>query len=249
MTLFNQQTAVPEFKLFINSIPNVKVGSISDAQLWQYLQAGAKELERKLKVSLSPIEIFPDEPTSAELTALNSADYLVEPGYDLPPNFLSAQNFGAMQLRKVPVIAVHSITINYPGYNTAIFNIPMSWVRLDKKYGQIHLFPGNTPMISNSSIMTWQAMNSGQTIPHMIRVRYTAGIDASNGNYPDIVMLAQRMAALRMPQTAFLPQSGSISADGLSQSTSMDVQKLAAGLDDEIADLKKSLIGMVWGVL
>jgi hypothetical protein len=45
------------------------------------------------------------------------------------------------------------------------------------------------------------------------------------------------------------PTSASVSADGLSQSSSIDVDRLASDLDDQIAALRLKLLGPLWGVL
>lgn len=56
--------------------------------------------------------------------------------------------------------------------------------------------------------------------------------------------LIQKMAVLRIIEDAFVPQSGSISADGLSRSFSADAAKFAARVDDQLDALRQSLHGI-----
>ena len=86
-------------------------------------------------------------------------------------------------------------------------------------------------------------MAGGRVIPAMIRVRYVAGLKNVARDFPDLVDVVKKMAILRILQTAFLPQSGTISADGLSQSTSLDIQKWHDGVDDALDVLMQAIHG------
>jgi hypothetical protein len=86
-------------------------------------------------------------------------------------------------------------------------------------------------------------LSGGRNIPQMMHIRYTAGLKDVFTDYPDLVDLIYKMAALRMVEDAFLPQSGSISADGLSQTLSIDVDKYEATIEGKLDTLLQSLHG------
>jgi hypothetical protein len=225
------------------------LSALSDDTIWLKMVAAEAEVQRKLGVYLSPIEIFPSEPTPDELTALNGARYLVEPGYDLPPDFFAQGQFGFFTLRERPVISIAEIKLKYPNQGGASFTIPQEWIRLDNKYGQVSLFPSAISVTAPLSIFVMQAMGSGFNVPHMIRVRYTAGLSNTSEFFPDVVDLVRRVAVLRLLHDSVLPQSGSISGDGLSESISTDMDKLQGATDDMINTLKMQLVGPVFGVM
>ena len=61
--------------------------------------------------------------------------------------------------------------------------------------------------------------------------------------------MVKRMASLKLLKTAFLPQSGSISADGLSQSSSVDVSKWQDEIDHDLGALRNAIHGIRFAVL
>lgn len=223
--------------------------SVTDDAIWAKLLAAEADLSRRLQVSFGPLEVFPEQPTDAEISALNGNPFIVEPGYNLPPDFFGLGNFGMFQLRQRPVISITQVKLVYPNAGGVSFIIPDNWIRLDNKYGHVHLFPTAQTITAPLTLMTLQAVGAGYDIPHMIRVHYIAGIDANNGLYPDIVDLVKRMAVLRLLYDSFLPSSGSLSADGLSESQSTDLSKMQDGLENQIETLKQSLLGVVFTVL
>lgn len=226
-----------------------KLANVSDDSIWAKLVAAESDLSRRLGIPLSPIEIFHTQPTQLEIDALNGARYLVEPGYDMVPDFFSVGKYGYFTLRQTPVIDIHEIKFIYPNLGGQVFTVPPEWIKLDHKYGHVHLFPSAQSVSAPLAMVTLQAISAGVIVPHMIRVRYTAGLSNTSTLYPDIIDLVKRMAVLRMIHDAFVPQSESISADGLSQSNSADIAKMQEGIESQIANLKQSLVGMVWDVL
>ena len=76
----------------------------------------------------------------------------------------------------------------------------------------------------------------------MMQVRYQSGIDIND--YPDILDLIKQKAALSVLDDLFLPQSGSISADGLSESLSMDMNAHRDRIDQRISKLADTLKGV-----
>lgn len=228
---------------------NIDQSLILDEELWDYWLAAEAEAQRKLGLPLHPTQIFTDEPTEAEKTALGSMPYIVEPGYDLPPDFFSTQVWGTLKLRVCPVISVESIRLIYPSMSHTIFEVPSNWVKLDGKYGQVQITPGlgsiNTPL----AMVSVQAVTAGVRVPHMIRVKYKAGINGKSPEFADLVDLVKQMALLRILQGAFVPGSSSISADGLSQSISLDIDKHQDSVDQRLEQIRGRILGPIWGVL
>lgn len=98
------------------------------------------------------------------------------------------------------------------------------------------------------SFFLMSAIAAGRHIPGMIGVRYTSGLKNAAQEFPDLVTVIKRMAILRILKNAFLPQSSSISADGLSQSTSVDVGKWEEGIEHSLDTLNQSIHGIRFGV-
>jgi hypothetical protein len=253
MTIFaDQDAAIEEFKEYAAAAIKTYFGGVfpSDGSLYRKLLAAEADAARYLSVPLSPTEVFPDDPTDAELAELDGTPYLVEPGYDLTPDFFSVSSgFGTLLLRTRPILSVRSIKLIYPSFAATVFDIPMEWVRLDRKAGLVKIVPGAGSINAPLSIFSVQAMAGGYTVPYMIRVRYRAGIDATLPEYYDVRDTVFKMATLRLLQGAFIASSGSISADGLSESLSADVSKFGDDVDHSLDALKQKLLGPVWGVL
>ena len=91
--LFDSVIAVDELRgTRLGMVPKAYVkdiGSLSDAYLLSKLMAAEAEAARRLGFPITPTEFFPNEPTDAEIAALNGAPYLVESGYDFAPDFSS----------------------------------------------------------------------------------------------------------------------------------------------------------------
>lgn len=221
----------------------------ADATLTLKLKAAEKEVSRRLGIPLVPTEIFSTEPTESELAAISGKPYLVEPGYDLPPGMFSMSMGGSLKLRKKPVIRIDFIKIIYPTMENG-FEVPKAWIQCDKRFGMVSVVPGAGMMLATpGAAFATIALSSGLNVPYMVKVRYCAGLENVEEDHPDVMDLVLRMASLKVLEDCFLPQSGSISADGLSQSISSDASKYRDSIEAQISDLKDALSGPVWGVL
>lgn len=251
MTIFNQSEAVAELQNDrLPAVVNAYLGGImpTPAYLWNAVQVAEGEAARKLGVLLEPTEIFPLEPpTPEELAALDGKPYLVEPGYDMEGGWLGSFQWASIQLQRTPLIRVHSVKLVYPTINQPIYDVPLDWVYPDLKAGLLQFTPKPTAVALAPSIIGANLMARGGAVPQMVRVRYTAGLTPQHPRMAEIRDIIMRMVVLK--QLKFLPQSASISSDGLSQSKSIDVDKFAAAIDADLADLKESMRGPVWGVL
>ncbi len=222
------------------------------------LAAGVAELQRKLRFPIVPTYVFPG-PSFGAVGAMPASEqqfipdasmpFMVESGYDLPPGFLGVGQWGNISLYHRPVLQVIRIDFTYPGMPGASFTCPDSWMQLDRKGGRVHFFPVTGYSEAPISMVALQAVYAAQTIPLMVKARYVAGVDPSLPENADIVEAAYRMAMIQLLRDTFLPQSGSVSVDGLSQSVSADVDKLSATLDATLDTIRERVIGLTYGVL
>jgi hypothetical protein len=243
---------VPKFRyqrLALANSAGLDLSSLDDDYMWDKIVAAEAEVGRKLGVFLQATEVFSIEASDAALAAIGTRPYVIEPGYDLPPDFFQIGRFGAMRLNHTPVLSVTSMSLRHPALATSAFDVPPSWLMLVGKSGLLQVMPGSGVQTLPLALFTMQAMGSGYTIPQMIRVQYTAGLTPAHALYPEVVDATLRAATLLVLADALLPQSGSISADGLSQSLSQDVAKHQEALDAKLEGLRERIVGPVWGAL
>lgn len=212
----------------------------------QKLRAAEAEAERQLRVSFGPVVVLPEEAADAEIQALEAAGtrYRLEAAYDFEPAFWQGDRWGFIDLKQSPVISVEAIRFAYPDPLGSVFDVPIEWVRLDRKYGHVRLVPAAKQFTAPLSAFVMQALGAGRLVPFMVQVRYTAGIADAATDFPDLVDMVKKMAVLSLLQSAFLPSSGSISADGLSQSLGVDVKGWHDGIDRKMSELRDAIHGV-----
>lgn len=203
------------------------VGSVtvSDEYLWDKVRAAESEISNRLRVPLVPTRYFPRDPTEQELSELDGMPYVVEPGNDYRPDMFDRDKWGTIVTRARPIIDVLSIKFSYPAEQVGFFEIPTDWVNVDRKYGVVRIVPTSNALITSINGMMLTAVARGRTIPSMIRMVYDAGLEDIENNYPELINLIKKLAVLKVIGDAFLPQSGSLSSDGHSQSISIDMEK------------------------
>jgi len=167
----------------------------------------------------------------------------------MTPHFFGGSQWGFIDARHIPIIRVHSIRFVYPEPFDSIWEIPQDWIRMDRKYGHIRLVPGSKAFAAPLQSWVMQTLAGGRDIPHMIQVRYQVGLQDVRTEHPDLFDLIMRMAVLKIVEDQFLPQSGSISADGLSDSISVDTKNYRESVNDGLQRIKDHLHGirgMAW---
>jgi hypothetical protein len=204
--------------------------TVTDDYLWDKLRAAEAEAQRDLRVYFQPTALFPDTPTDVELAALNGAPWAIDPGYDFGPENFYHDKWGMIITRQKPIISVSSVRMVYPSPAALIYEFPADWIRLDRKYGHIRLVPSSSLSLGSLSANVMQLFSS-RMIPQAMQVRYVAGLENAAQDYPDLIDLVMKKAALKVIGDLFLPQSGSISADGLSQSFGADFAKYHESID------------------
>ncbi len=224
---------------------------LSDSYLEMQLRAAEAEAAIALRVFLSPTLVLPETATDAEKDALDEAGtpWAEEPGYDLEGDFFAGERWGYLVTRQRPIISVQSMRFVYPSPTSGVFDVPAAWIRVDKKYGHIRLVPGMQAFAAPMAAWVMQTMGGGRTIPQMIQLRYTAGLRNAAVQYPELLDLVQRMALLRVIQNQFPAASGSISADGLSESASIQPEKYQQDIDASLERLRQAIHGIQMTVL
>ena len=131
----------------------------------------------------------------------------------------------------------------YPSLTGNNFVVPTDWFRIDKKYGRINLVATSSVMTMPLNAFILSVLGGGRTVPLMLQIRYRAGLTEAETKYPDLINLIYKMAVLSILEDQFLPGSGSISADGLSQSLSFDATKYREDIDRHLGDLRDAIHG------
>ena len=209
-----------------NLFPNVV---LSDAYLLRMLHAAEAETSKQLRVLLEPTYVFPFTPADSDIAAIpGNLPWIEEPGYDYSPDFFEGDKWGYLVLRQKPLISVDYIRLSYPApMGQQFYVIPPDWIRPDKRYSVIRLVPFTASFTAPLGAFIMQALGGGATVPSMIQVGYTAGLKdvKTDPQWADLIDVISKKAALKVIEGAYLPQSGSISGDGLSQSMSLDTSK------------------------
>lgn len=227
-----------------------KASSLTDDFIYGKVIAAEADAARRLRVLLEPTTVFAGEPSADEITAVGTGLWIEESGYDYEPDLWNMEDWGYLVLRNKLVSSVTSVEFVYPSPVAGIFKMPDNWIRLDKKAGHLRFVPAGSNMsIGAMGSMMITMMAGGRNVPQMLKIRYVAGMVNAARDYPDLIDLIKKMAVLRIINDAFVPQSGSISADGLSQSFSADVDKFSAGIDSMIDTLRESIHGIRMCVL
>jgi hypothetical protein len=222
---------------------------LSAAYLQRKLLAAEADASRRLRVFFKPrmcLPVFASQEEIAGYAALTPpVPVYLEPGYDYSPDIYSGPRWGLLEVRQRPIVSIESITFTYPSPSDTLYTFPNDWIRPDNKYGVINLVPTQTAVqgISlNAYILS--AFSGGLTVPLTLQVRYMAGLQNVQDDYPDLVDLIFKMASLSILEEQYIPQSGSVSADGLSQSVSLDMDKYSEMIETRIERLRQSINGV-----
>ena len=248
----DQVTAVREMRrdrlisVAANLFPDV---TLDDDYLWFKLMSAEASASRALRCFFTPRECYAtgaDPNTIAALEAAGSVLY-EEPGYDFEPSMFSGGSWGAIETRQRPIINVNSIIFTYPAAASLLFEVPTTWLRVDKKYGRIQFVPLGTFMTGQLGGFVVSTIGSFE-MPLMVQISYRAGLQNAAQDYPDLLDLIKKMAVLSIVEDQYLPGSASTSMDGLSQSLSWDATKYEDSIEKKIARLRQSIHGVMMGV-
>lgn len=199
--------------------------SVSDDYLWQKIRAAESEISHILRVPLVPTHFFTSKPSPEQIETLDGMAWAVEPAYDYEPSMFHFERWGYFITRQRPIVEIKRMWFAYPSAKDGWFDVPLDWVRTDDKYGHIRLVPSSPAVFQSMSTFMMTALTGSRSIPFMINLEYVAGLTDVDTNYPELLDAIKKMAVLKIVGDAFLPQSGSISADGLTESLSVDMGK------------------------
>ncbi|HEX7906768.1 MAG TPA: hypothetical protein VF534_01565 [Paraburkholderia sp.] len=206
--------------------------TLTDDYIWSKLVAAESEVGHALRVPLVPTQFFPYAPTADQIAALPPGmPWAVDPPYDYGPSFFEGDTWGYLATRQKPCQSVQLMQFAYPDPASMVFAVPADWIRLDQKYGVIRLVPSTYAITVPLSSFIMQAVAAGRTIPFMMNITYVAGIANAYTDYPELIDVIKKKAVLKLIEDTFPVQSGSISADGLSQSISVDMEKYRDSID------------------
>lgn len=204
---------------------------VSDDYIWDKVRAAESELSHTLRVPLVPTRFFPEHPTQQQIDDLEGLAWDVESSPDYMPDMFERDKWGYIVTRQKPIISVEDIKFVYPTENNGYYDIPLEWLNIDKRYGHIRLVPTSNAVLTSLAGFVMMNIAGGRTIPSMIRITYTAGLTNVFETYPELIDAIKKKAVLKIVADAYFPQSGSISADGLSESISVDLDKYHETID------------------
>lgn len=204
---------------------------VSDDYLWDKIRAAESEMSHTLRVPLVPTRFFPNSPTQDELDALDGMAWAVESGTDYDPSMFDRDKWGFIVTRQRPIISVERMRFVYPTQNMGFFDIPVEWLTWDARYGHIRIVPNSSAVLTSMSGFVLTNLAAGRVIPSMVQYVYTAGLTDVANTYPELLDAIKKSAVCKIVADAYLPASGSISADGLSESVSVDLSKYHDAID------------------
>ena len=222
---------------------------LSDEYLLDKLLVAERHAERRLRLFLTPREMVAEDAPEEEVAALEAAGHRVErePGYDFEPGGLGGDNWTAISLRHPPVLAIHSCEFRFAGGFTYL--VPPAWFRLDSKVGRLQLVPTGVQALLQMGGQALSVIGGGRTWPLGVRIRYRSGLANARRDHPDLLDLIAKIAVLDVLDDQFMPSSGSISADGLSQTQQWDSGKHRAAIDARLDAIRQSMRGLRLAVL
>lgn len=205
--------------------------TLDDDYLWEKLRAAEASISRTLRVKFQATAFFPLQPTQEQIDALNGMPWEIDTGYDYDPLMYRGDRWGFMQTHHLPIVSVESVRFAYPSTSGTVFDIPREWLQLNPKYGHVQIVPVSPTAAAMLNPSMLSIISSGKVIPNMVQITYVAGLTDVAKKYPDLIDIVKKMAVLKLIEDGFLPQSGSISADGLSQTISTDMSKYEDMID------------------
>lgn len=235
-------------RLLLTAVGVMPKVEISDDYIWDKLIAAEAAMQRRLRVKFQPTKYFPLQPSQEEIDALNGMPWELDPGYDYSADGFWGDAWGMFKLRNKPVISVDRLRFTYPAPAAGLFDVPADWIRVDAKAGTVQLVPSAVTVSVPLASLIAQAIAGGRTIPFMMQATYVAGLQNAATEWPDLVNLVMKQAVLDILGDAFLPSSGSISADGLSQTLSVDMEKYYDSIDRTIDGPKGANGGLMTAI-
>ncbi|ATI15635.1 hypothetical protein [Bordetella phage vB_BbrM_PHB04] len=198
---------------------------MSDDYIWSKVVAAEAHIAHELRVPLVPTKFFPGTPTADQIAALDGMPWGEDPGYDYKQDMFFPDGWGMIKLNNKPLIGVESVKFDFPTMGDTFFDMPVEWIRPYKKYAHLQFVPSTPALFSTAGTFVMRALTGYSIVPLMVKITYVAGLENAARDYPDLIDAIKKTAVLKAIEDGFPAQSGSISADGLSQSMSVDLAK------------------------
>lgn len=205
--------------------------TLSDDYLWEKVRAAESEIAHALRVPLVPTKFFPNDPSPDQLASIGAMPWAIDPAYDYEPGMFYGEEWGFIVMRQKPLVSIDSMIFAYPSMTDGFVTIPQDWIRIDRKYGHLRLVPASPAVFTTMNAFIMTALAGARSVPFMIQIEYTAGLADAYRDYPELIDVIKKRAVLKLIEDSFAPQSGSISADGLSQSVSADMNAYRETID------------------
>jgi hypothetical protein len=252
----DQATAVADMmaQIALSAGNYINMGALTPAMVWDKLVAAETECERLLKTFFDAVVVIPDMALPAEIEALEEANtrYITISGFDYDPAMFSGERWGLCRLPYRPIQSVQSVIISFPAPFLQNYTVPGEWIRIDRKNGDLNLVPTTSAATTPVGAFALVAMAGSITYPQAIQVRYTCGLTNASGKvvtsfaqeWDDLVDVVKRIAISKIFKMMMLPQSASISADGLSQSNSFNYKAWQDDINETLFGPKGSNGGL-----
>lgn len=222
--------------------------AMSDDYIWSKVLAAESQIAHDLRVPLVPTQFFPGPPTSDQIAALNGMPWSEDPGYDYKQDMFFPDGWGMIKLNNKPLISVQSVKFDFPTMGDTFFDMPVEWIRAYKKYAHLQFVPSTPALFSTAGTFVMRALTGYSIVPLMVKITYVAGLENAARDYPDLIDAIKKMTVLKAIEDGFPAQSGSISADGLSQSMSVDLAKYHDMVDTILNGPKGSNGGLMTAI-
>jgi hypothetical protein len=252
----DQETAVADLmaQIALSAGNYINMAALTPSMVWDKMVAAEVECERLLKTFFDCVQVIPDMATDAEIQALEDSNtrYITIAGFDYDPAMFTGERWGLMRLPYRPVQQVNSVIISFPAPFLQNYTVPGEWIRIDRKNGDLNLVPTTTAATTPVGAFALVAMAGSITYPQAIQVRYSCGLTNASGQvatsfaqeWDDLVDVVKRIAIAKIFKMMMLPQSASISADGLSQSNSFNYKAWQDDINETLFGPKGSNGGL-----
>lgn len=169
-----------------------------------------------------------------------------ESAYDYDADFFAGERWGYLRLRRYPVQSVQRLFFSYPNREAVVFEVPLSWVRLEKPYGLIRLVPDKQAAFAAFNSYLLSIFSGGRGIPQSIVVEYTAGLTEKQlqADFSDVLEWIKRQAVVNIAADGLMPGSLSNSADGFSQSISAKLSDYREDQEKQFKAMKQKIKGV-----
>lgn len=233
----------------MSAAQNLTGGAVmTDDYIWQKILAAEAHIGHELRVPLVPTKFFPGTPSAEQIEALDGMPWAEDPGYDYQQDMFFPDRWGMIKLNNKPLISVESVKFDFPTMGDTFFEMPVEWLREYKKYGHIQFVPSTPALFSTAGTFVMRALTGYNVVPMMVKITYVAGLENAARDYPDLIDAIKKTAVLKAIEDGFPAQSGSISADGLSQSLSIDLAKYHETVDTILNGPKGSNSGLMTAI-